>query len=75
MPAIVPGAVAPSTGSEFAATGMSYSAAPRSCAMSMSLYTSGLSDVGLMSSSGRLRSASALPARASMSSKRYGTLS
>ena len=43
--------------------------------MSMSLNTSGLSDVGLMSSSGRSRSFSALPARASIRSKRYGTLS
>ena len=75
VPAMVPGAVAPSTGSELAATGTSYSAAPASWAMSMSLNTSGLSDVGLMSSSGRSRSFSALPARASMRSNRYGTLS
>ena len=67
---MVTGAVAPAMASELAATGISYSAAPRSCAISMSLYTSGLSDVGLMRSSGRLRSASALPARASISSKR-----
>ena len=74
-PAGVMGPVPPPTTRLHGATGMPYRQHSSMVSTSMSLNTSGESEVGSNQASGRSRRASSLPARVRSSSNRYGTLS